>query len=160
MQPDEGPSFHFLYHSTLHLLPPSPQLISLICVPIISPEMEQSNLHKQHEPEEPRFLDFPHLPDDATTPDGKPRLNKHSSTVTKGHDFPGAQVTASSENVKTEIDLRQGNAVCCWGPGPCEYEEQSSCRRGISVVGGESMQVGSTRPLLISITDVLLKYAS
>ena len=53
--------------------------------------MDLSNLQKQNEPEEPRYLDFPHLPDDATL-DGKPRLNKYSSTLTKDHDFPGAQV--------------------------------------------------------------------
>ena len=41
--------------------------------------------------EEPRFLSFPHLPEDASM-DGKPALNKYSSTITKGHDFPGAQV--------------------------------------------------------------------
>ena len=53
--------------------------------------MDPSNLEKQNQPEEPRFLDFPSLPDDATR-DGKPILNKYSSTVTNGHDFPGAQV--------------------------------------------------------------------
>ena len=56
--------------------------------------MDPSNVQKQHEPEEPRFLDFPHLPDDATTPDGRPRLNRYSSTLTKDHDFPGAQVAS------------------------------------------------------------------
>ncbi|MCJ1411522.1 hypothetical protein MMC19_005612 [Ptychographa xylographoides] len=52
--------------------------------------MAPSYTETHHEPEEPRFLTFPHLPDDATR-DGKPILNKYSSTVTKGHDFPGAQ---------------------------------------------------------------------
>lgn len=54
--------------------------------------MDPSNEDKQSEPEEPRFLDFPHLPDNATNSDGTPRLNKYSSTITKDHDFPGAQV--------------------------------------------------------------------
>jgi dihydroxy-acid dehydratase len=54
--------------------------------------MDPSNLEKQDLPEEPRFLDFPHLPDNATDIDGKLRLNKYSSTITKDHDFPGAQV--------------------------------------------------------------------
>ena len=53
--------------------------------------MEPSNREKQLLPEEPRFLDFPHLPDDAVR-DGQPVLNKYSSIVTTGHDFPGAQV--------------------------------------------------------------------
>jgi dihydroxy-acid dehydratase len=41
--------------------------------------------------EEPRFLNFPQLPD-GTTRDGQPVLNKYSTTITKNHDFPGAQV--------------------------------------------------------------------
>jgi len=52
--------------------------------------MDHRNLEKQAEPEEPRFLDFPHLPDDAMR-DGKPVLNKYSQTLTKDHDFPGAR---------------------------------------------------------------------
>ena len=54
--------------------------------------MDPSNLEKQYLPEEPRFLDFPHLPD-GTMRDGKPALNTYSSTLTKDHDFPGAQVS-------------------------------------------------------------------
>lgn len=54
--------------------------------------MDPRNLQKQREPEEPRFLSFPHLPDDAKLEDGKPALNKYSSTLTAGHNFPGAQV--------------------------------------------------------------------
>jgi dihydroxy-acid dehydratase len=42
--------------------------------------------------EEPRFLNFPRLPDDATREDGQPVLNKYSTTITNDHDFPGAQV--------------------------------------------------------------------
>ena len=71
--------------------------------------MDPANQQKQNEPEEPRFLDFPHLPDNATQ-DGKPRLNKYSSTLTKDHDFPGAQVRLAPTN-------EQGNAnpyrQCC-----------------------------------------------
>jgi len=57
--------------------------------------MDPSNLEKQNQVEEPRFLDFPHLPDDATL-DGKQRLNKYSHTITNGHAFPGAQVSCSA----------------------------------------------------------------
>lgn len=53
--------------------------------------MDPSNKEKEHIPEVPRFLDFPCLPD-GTIRDGKLVLNKYSSTVTRGHDFPGAQV--------------------------------------------------------------------
>lgn len=54
--------------------------------------MDFANLEKQNEPEAPRFLDFPCAPDGATR-DGMPILNKYSSTLTKDHDFPGAQVS-------------------------------------------------------------------
>lgn len=53
--------------------------------------MDPSNLEKQREPEEPRYLNFRHLPE-GTMREGKPALNKYSSTLTNGHDFPGAQV--------------------------------------------------------------------
>lgn len=53
--------------------------------------MDPSNLEKQQKLQEPRYLDFPHLPD-GTMRDGKLALNKYSSIVTNGHDFPGAQV--------------------------------------------------------------------
>jgi dihydroxy-acid dehydratase len=41
---------------------------------------------------EARYLDFAHLPDGHTR-DGKLALNKYSSILTNGHDFPGAQVS-------------------------------------------------------------------
>lgn len=53
--------------------------------------MDPRNQEKQGEPVEPRYLDFRHLPD-GTMRDGKPALNKYSSTLTNAHDFPGAQV--------------------------------------------------------------------
>jgi dihydroxy-acid dehydratase len=54
--------------------------------------MDPENERQQFEPEEPRFLNFPSLPDDAKDAEGKLRLNKYSATITRGHDFPGAQV--------------------------------------------------------------------
>jgi len=60
--------------------------------------MDFRNLDKQNQPEEPRYLDFPHLPDDATR-DGKPVLNKYSQTLTKDHDFPGAQASHPLDNM-------------------------------------------------------------
>jgi dihydroxy-acid dehydratase len=60
--------------------------------------MDPRNLEKQREPEEPRYLTFPHLPDDAKHEDGTPALNKYSSTLTTGHNFPGAQVRYSQHH--------------------------------------------------------------
>lgn len=41
---------------------------------------------------DPIYIDFPVLPDDAKHDDGTPLLNRHSSHITRGHDFPGARV--------------------------------------------------------------------
>lgn len=50
-----------------------------------------SSSRKSSEPNEARYLQFHQLPDDKSR-DGKPRLNRYSSTITKEHDFPGAKV--------------------------------------------------------------------
>ena len=65
--------------------------------------MDPANIQQQYEPEEPRFLNFPCLPDDAKDANGKPALNKYSSTVTRGHDFPGAQVRHPMEPLLGEF---------------------------------------------------------
>lgn len=41
---------------------------------------------------EAKYINFPSLPADAKHPDGSPALNRYSSTITRGHDFPGARV--------------------------------------------------------------------
>ena len=77
--------------------------------------MDPSNQAKQQEveDEEPRFLDFPHLPS-GVVQDGKLRLNRYSSTVTKDHDFPGAQVSCGLLRInRTLAHLRIGNAIRC-----------------------------------------------
>jgi hypothetical protein len=51
--------------------------------------MEPSN--SANGPEAPRYINFPSL-EHGTLRDGSPALNRWSSTLTKGHDFPGAQV--------------------------------------------------------------------
>lgn len=66
--------------------------------------MDPRNLEKQRESEEPRYLDFRHLPD-GTTRDGKPALNKFSSTLTNDHDFPGAQVGISIDYIDMTSSL-------------------------------------------------------
>lgn len=42
---------------------------------------------------EAKYIEFPSLPDDAKHPDGTPALNRYSTTITRGHDFPGAKVS-------------------------------------------------------------------
>ncbi|KAL8651791.1 MAG: hypothetical protein Q9210_003059 [Variospora velana] len=72
--------------------------------------MDPANPIKQDEPEEPRFLDFPHLPDDASR-NGQPLLNKYSSTITKGHAFPGAQAMLYAAGVPDQEMLELGKTV-------------------------------------------------
>ncbi|KAL8744804.1 MAG: hypothetical protein Q9190_002999 [Brigantiaea leucoxantha] len=84
--------------------------------------MDPSNIEKQSQPEEPRLLDFPHLPDDASE-DGRPVLNKYSSTITKNHDFPGAQAMLYAAGVPDREAMKNwphvGIASVWWEGNPC-----------------------------------------
>ena len=84
--------------------------------------MDFTNLEKQREPEEPRFLDFPHAED--ATANGKPRLNKYSSTLTKNHDFPGAQAMLYAAGVPNKESMKNdphvGIASVWWEGNPCK----------------------------------------
>ncbi|KAK3725912.1 hypothetical protein LTR37_000060 [Vermiconidia calcicola] len=78
--------------------------------------MDPSNLEKQRQPEEPRFLDFPN---------SKPGsgLNKFSSTLTREHDFPAAQAMLYAAGVPNEHQLKNypqvGIASVWWEGNPC-----------------------------------------
>jgi len=99
-------------------------------------------MEAKHAQEEARFLSFPHLPDDATR-DGKPALNKYSSTLTTGHDFPGAQVAdlLSSLPPRATRSLRlAGNALCGWCTRQANDEDCSSCWNCIRLVGRQPLQ--------------------
>lgn len=85
--------------------------------------MDPANLQKQSEPEEPRFLTFPHAPDDATR-DGKPMLNKYSTILTRGHDCPGAQAMLYAAGVPDKETMETapqvGIASVWWEGNPCK----------------------------------------
>lgn len=51
----------------------------------------------EHVPEAPSYISFPCIPH-GTLRDGKPILNRWSVTLTKDHDFPGAQVCSQLES--------------------------------------------------------------
>ncbi|KAL9604232.1 MAG: hypothetical protein Q9219_000630 [cf. Caloplaca sp. 3 TL-2023] len=72
--------------------------------------MDPSNPPKEDQPEEPRFLDFPHLPDGAVD-NGKPMLNKYSSTITQGHAFPGAQAMLYAAGVPDRESMKKSPHV-------------------------------------------------
>jgi hypothetical protein len=80
--------------------------------------MDPANERQQSQPEEPRFLNFPCLPDDAKDAQGNPRLNKYSSTITHGHDFPGAQVRydhilTAKASILTSLDRQCSMQLVC-----------------------------------------------
>jgi hypothetical protein len=95
--------------------------------------MDPANLKAQFQPEEPRLLSFPHLPDDAKYEDGTPILNKYSSTLTKGHDFPGAQAMLYAAGVPNEKMMKTapqvGIASVWWEGNPCKSVNRcTECR--------------------------------
>lgn len=61
-----------------------------------------------------QYILFPHVAEDATR-DGKPVLNRHSTILTRDHDFPGAKVRWNS-NTEAIILVNRclGHAVRCW----------------------------------------------
>lgn len=83
--------------------------------------MDPSNLKQQREPEEPRFLNFPHH---DTMDDGSPRLNKYSHVLTRGHDNPGAQAMLYAAGVPDETTMKNapqvGIASVWWEGNPCK----------------------------------------
>lgn len=106
--------------------------------------MDPSNPPKESQPEEPRYLDFPHLPDDASH-DGKPLLNKYSSTITKDHAFPGAQVLQALLTTLGSPELTEsGHAIRGGGTRSGEYEKQPTCWHSFSLVGRKSLQVSTS----------------
>lgn len=105
--------------------------------------MDPSNPPKQNQPEEPRYLDFPHLPDDASH-DGKPLLNKYSSTITKDHAFPGAQVLQALTSPVSSKLTGSGHAIRGRGTRSGEYEKQPTCRHSFCLVGRKSLQVSTS----------------
>ena len=75
--------------------------------------MDPKNPVKQTEPEVPRFLDFPYLSENEVDATGKKRLNRYSSTITTGHNFPGAQVRSVASSGTQLTDIRP----CFMQPG-------------------------------------------
>lgn len=47
----------------------------------------------------PSYIEFAEVPFGTIGEDGKPMLNRFSAELTRGHDFPGAQVSKLDEHV-------------------------------------------------------------
>ena len=107
--------------------------------------MDPRNLEKQREPEEPRFLSFPHVPEDTKREDGTQVLNRWSSTLTTGHNFPGAQVSStrscSVECIIANMHTTQGYAVRRRCPQQGSHEDVPASWHCQCVVGGQPLQV-------------------
>lgn len=100
--------------------------------------MDPSNLQKQQTREEPRYLDFPHDTDHDSSP-SEPTLNRYSSTLTKGHRFPGAQVRVRPVIALT-TKMEIGNVVRCRRTGSEGDEDKPSRRYCIGLVGRKPVQ--------------------
>ncbi|KAG8624065.1 hypothetical protein KVT40_009041 [Elsinoe batatas] len=85
--------------------------------------MDPENLQKQREPEQPRFLSFKHKPFGEKRPNGEQVLNRYSSTLTQGHDFPAAQAMLYAAGVPDEKTMKNsphvGIASVWWEGNPC-----------------------------------------
>jgi dihydroxy-acid dehydratase len=57
-------------------------------------------------PQAPTFINFPCL-EHGTIREGSQVLNRWSSTITKGHDFPGAQVRRIHSALQTSADFKK-----------------------------------------------------
>ncbi|OJJ86391.1 putative mitochondrial dihydroxy acid dehydratase [Aspergillus glaucus CBS 516.65] len=72
---------------------------------------------------EVKYIDFPSLPDDAKHEDGSPALNRHSTTITRGHDFPGAQAMLFAAGIPDREAMTKspqvGVASVWWEGNPC-----------------------------------------
>ena len=58
---------------------------------------------------EAKYIEFPCLPEGTKHEDGTLALNRYSSTITRGHDFPGAKVGSSLENLELDPDRTDSN---------------------------------------------------
>ena len=84
--------------------------------------MDLSNHDEPSKPEEPLYLNFPHLVGPASK-NGKPVLNRYSHFMTRDHDFPGAQAMLYAAGVPNEEAMRDaphvGVASVWWEGNPC-----------------------------------------
>jgi dihydroxy-acid dehydratase len=73
--------------------------------------------------EEPTYIDFPCI-EHGILRDGRLVLNRWSSTVTKGHDFPGAQAMLYAAGVPNKEMMKTapqvGVATVWWEGNPCK----------------------------------------
>ncbi|KAL1981461.1 hypothetical protein VTN96DRAFT_2633 [Rasamsonia emersonii] len=73
--------------------------------------------------EEDKYIDFAPVPHGAKHEDGTPVLNRYSTFITKGHDFPGAQAMLYAAGVPDRDAMKKsphvGIASVWWEGNPC-----------------------------------------
>jgi dihydroxy-acid dehydratase len=71
----------------------------------------------------PKYINFPEVPY-GTKRDGKLVLNRWSSTITNGHDFPGAQAMLYAAGVPNKDMMKNaphvGISSVWWEGNPCK----------------------------------------
>ncbi|KAF2168381.1 hypothetical protein M409DRAFT_53071 [Zasmidium cellare ATCC 36951] len=107
--------------------------------------MEPSNLEKQRQPEEPRYLNFKHSQPGSG-------LNRYSSTLTREHDFPAAQAMLYAAGVPNEHVLKTypqvGIASVWWEGNPCNMhlldigKEAKKCIEKQEMLGWQYNTIG------------------
>ncbi|KAG9237749.1 dihydroxy-acid dehydratase-like protein [Amylocarpus encephaloides] len=74
-------------------------------------------------PGKPRYISFPSLEPGTKRVDGTAALNRWSSTVTRGHDFPGAQAMLYAAGVPDRETMKNsphvGISTVWWEGNPC-----------------------------------------
>ncbi|KAL4922710.1 dihydroxy-acid/6-phosphogluconate dehydratase [Aspergillus aurantiobrunneus] len=73
--------------------------------------------------EEAKYIEFPVPPDTARHPDGTVALNRYSSHITRGHDFPGAKAMLYAAGIPDKEAMAKsphvGVASVWWEGNPC-----------------------------------------
>ena len=109
--------------------------------------------------EAPKYIAFPSIEHGALR-DGRPVLNRWSSTLTKGHDFPGAQVPVLPMSALRDglTDVPLGHVVRGGCTEPRDDEEGTARGYLDRVVGGQPLQVSSR--LLLCTPDPIRSLTS
>ena len=93
------------------------------------------------------YARFPSLPDNAKHEDGSPALNRHSTFITRGHDFPAAKVRQPLPCIPIERHLTPpGYAVWRRSPQPRGNGKEPTCRHWICLVGRKPVQHAPVGP--------------
>ncbi|RHZ55291.1 hypothetical protein CDV55_101929 [Aspergillus turcosus] len=85
--------------------------------------MDSSNSMSSNAQGEAKYISFPSLPDGSKHEDGTPALNRYSSYITRGHDFPGARAMLFAAGVPDRDAMAKspqvGIASVWWEGNPC-----------------------------------------